>query len=177
MSEQELKKAFKFYKNEISYPNIRRVMQGETHQNERTPKYVNLMKQWFSGPHVRRGNLSGTLYRGIPFHPQGNSLNNKSFTSWTPRLNKALRFMYGSRNGTPGVILVMNARKVPAYVRYNTGAPTYWNRAGGNTEEEVLLPPGRMTLGARNTKVAHVKSLFGNNNIQYSSVNILNYKN
>jgi len=168
-------KAFKFYKNEATYPNVRRVMQGEPHHHEHTPKYVNIMKQWFSGPNVRRGNLTGVLYRGIPFHPKGNTLNNKSFTSWTPRLNKALRFMAGSKNGSPGVILVMNARKVPAYVRYNTGPPTYFNRVLGNTEEEVLLPPGRMVLGARNKKVTRVKSIFGNKNVEYSSVNVLNY--
>lgn len=173
MSNQELEKAFKFYKN-ATYGRIHSVMENNTVNNNNAKKHAKVMTNWFSGPNVRRGNLKGFLYRGLPMTALLNNKtpkNSKSFSSWTPNIGLAMKFAGGSK----GVILKMNATKVPAYVRYNNAKPAFFNKVGGNTESEILLPPGKIVIG--NKRIAYMKGrgFSGPLNIPYTELNVKNY--
>jgi hypothetical protein len=84
MNNSDLEKAFKFYKNG-SYYRIHNVLHGKTklENNENAAKSAQIMKKWFESKNVRRGNLTGFIYRGLPSIPQGSIINAKSFTSFS----------------------------------------------------------------------------------------------
>jgi hypothetical protein len=75
-----------------------------------------------------------------------------------------------------GVILKMDATKVPSYVKYNNTRPAFYSKVGGDTESEILLPPGKIKLGSITNKVVKISHGFsGLKNIPYTEIDAVNY--
>ena len=165
-----MKQAFQFLKDEGTYHRIRPVMEGRSN-NENAEKHAQVIKSWFNNL-KNQPKLNGKLYRGIPFRPKGN-LTNKSFSSWTRELHRALRFTHGLNQ--PGTILVMNANKAPKYVRWEIGKPPTFTRRH-NIEAEVLRPPGIFVLGnSRNGNVTF-QSFGGSRTEKTHFTNVKNFR-
>ena len=168
--DKELANAFKFIKDEGTYYRIRPVMEG-TSENANAKRHANVIKKWFSTA-KNSERLTGKLYRGVPFRPKGNTLPNKSFSSWTRELQRAVRFMHGSNE--PGTIMVMNASRVPKYVTWGPNAPTFSRRK--NLEAEVLVPPGTFVLGPGRNNQVQLQSFRGPITVPAYMVNVKNFR-
>lgn len=160
-----LESAFKVYKGG-KYENVHAAMSNTGYANDPSAKHAaNVMRWWYG----RKGEVnnklpSEKLYRGMR---QGKSMksgqmNVRSFTSWTTNVGIARKFA-----GKDGSIFVMNSSKAPRYVKYTNTKPAFYNKVGGNTEHEVLLPPGRILFGEGESKTNKLKSLFGTVNCKF----------